>query len=106
MCKELKDFYKAYSDWVHYGAIEGCPFTRHSGLCGSLALYCHQKGWSFNQRNNAAAVMKAQFGRAGLSILYPFNTGRDDYGNEVRKGEAHLNNNRIMWVRKEWKHYV
>lgn len=106
MCEELKDFYKAYSDWVHYGAIEGWPFTRHSGLCGSLAIYGHQKGWSFNQRNNAAAVMKSQFCRAGLSTLYPFNTGRDDYGNEVSKGEAHLNNNRIMWVRKAWKHYV
>lgn len=50
--------------------------------------------------------MKAQFCRAGLSALYPFNTGRDDYSNEISKGEAHLNNSRIMWVRKEWQHYV
>ena len=50
--------------------------------------------------------MKPQFCRAGLSTLYPFNTGRDDYGNEISKGEAHLNNNRIMWVKKEWQHYV
>lgn len=106
MCKELKEFYEAYSDWVHCGAVEGCPFTRRAGLCGALSRYGFQQGWSITFRIRAAAIMKAQFGRAGLSTLYPFNTGRDDYGNEISKGEAHLNNNRIMWVRKEWRHYV
>ena len=106
MCEELKDFYKSYSDWVHCGAIENHPFTRHSGLCASLIRYGHQQGWNFNQRNKQAAAMRAQFDRAGLSMQYPFNTGKDDYDSEVRFGEAHLNNDRIMWVRKEWQHYV
>lgn len=100
MCKE---FYEAYVDWIDSGAHEDCPFTRYNG---SLVRYGHQAGWNFTQRNHAAAAMRAQFDRAGLNLQYPFNTGKDDYGNEIRVGEAHLNNARIAWVNKEWLHYV
>lgn len=106
MCKELKEFYEAYSDWVHRGAIEDRPFTLYAGLCASLVRYGHRAGWSFAQRNHAAAAMLAQFDRAGLSMQYPFNATQSDFSNEIRLGEAHLNNDRIMWVRKEWLHYV
>lgn len=41
-----------------------------------------------------------------LSRDYPFNNAEKSYYVECLNGTIHTNNERIAWVKKEWKHYV
>ncbi|EGI5777923.1 hypothetical protein UA63_004850 [Salmonella enterica subsp. enterica serovar 4,5:i:-] len=77
MFNKLADFYKAYSDWVDYGAPEGEPFSSSIGLCGSLCLYITSKGCVCPVRDMALQLMKSQFIKAGLSRDYPFNNANN-----------------------------
>lgn len=106
MFNQLADFYKAYSDWIDAGAPEGEPFSRRSGLCGSLCSYLTSKGCRFPVRDMALQLMKSQFIKAGLSRDYPFNNADNSYCLESINGEIHTNKNRLAWVKGEWQHYV
>lgn len=106
MFNELTDFYKAYSDWIDYGAPECEPFSRRIGLCGSLCSYLASKGCKFPVRDMALQLMKSQFIKAGLSSDYPFNNADNPYRLESINGTIHTNKNRIAWVKSEWQHYV
>lgn len=106
MFNQLAEFYKAYSDWIDAGAPEGEPFSRRSGLCGSLCLYLTSKGYRFPARDMTLQLMKSQFIKAGLSRDYPFNHAENSYYVECIDGSIHINKNRIAWVKKEWQYYV
>lgn len=106
MFNQLAEFYKAYSDWVDYGAPEGEPFSRRIGLCGSLCLYLTSKCCICQVRDMALRLMKSQFIKAGLSRDYPFNNADNSYRMESINGTIHTNKNRVAWVRGEWQHYV
>ena len=106
MFNQLAEFYKAYSDWIDAGAPESEPFSRRSGLCGSLCLHLTSKGCNYLARDMALQLMRSQFINAGLSRNYPFNNSENSYYVECIDGTIHTNNNRIQWVKKEWQHYV
>lgn len=106
MFNQLSEFYKAYSDWIDAGAPESEPFSRRSGLCGSIFLYAAMNGYPVSERSALLLVMRVQFIKAGLNRDYPFNSQEKPYLVESARGLIHTNSDRIAWVRKEWKHYV
>lgn len=106
MFNQLAEFYEAYSDWIDAGAPECEPFSRRSGLCGSLCSYLASNGCNLTVRYMALQLMKSQFIKAGLSRDYPFNNAENSYYVECVSGTIHTNKNRIAWVKMEWKHYV
>lgn len=106
MLNQLSDFYEAYSDWIDTGALEGEPFSRRVGLCGSLCSYLASNGCKLPVRDMALQLMKSQFIKAGLNRDYPFNNAEKSYYVECIVGTIHTNNERIAWVKREWQHYV
>lgn len=106
MFNKLAEFYESYSDWIDSGAPEGEPFSRRSGLCGSLCSYLTSKGCRFPVMDMALQLMKSQFIKAGLNRDYPFNNQDNSYYMECIDGLIHTNKNRIAWVKREWQHYV
>lgn len=106
MFDKLAEFYKAYSDWIDAGVPEGEPFSRRSGLCGSLCSYLKSRDCKFPERDMALQLMKSQFIKAGLSRDYQFNNADNSYCLESINGEIHTNKNRVAWVKGEWQHYV
>lgn len=106
MMEAVKGFYESYVDWLDNGAPEGYPYSRHEGLCIAIGVYLFGEGYNQIERDLARREMKAQFLMAKLDTDYPFNRDCSEYGIESRMGTCHLNENRIMWVNKEWKHYA
>lgn len=99
----LKDFYKAYADWLRAGApeINDNRFTRYNGLCSNLTRWCEcnqVNNWdTFCMRNK----MKSQFIRDGLNERIPFNNralGMMGYTQESASSLCHLNEQRRKWV--------
>lgn len=106
MFDKLADFYKAYSDWIDFGAPEGKLFSRNCGICVSLTFHLKAMGLTPKERELARHLMRSQFIKAGLNRDYPFNSQEKPYLVESARGLIHTNSDRIAWVRKEWKHYV
>lgn len=88
----LKDFYRAYADWLDAGAPQGKPFVRNNGLCLNLLLKMPR---SYEETNAAFEEMTEQLCEAGLDTLFPFDT-REEYS---KCDNMHLNPRRIAWVR-------
>lgn len=90
--KTLKDFYQTYAAWLDAGAPDGKPFYRHLGLCAAATNYGPGIRWE----------VKKQFIAAGMDPLYPFG-GEYAFETEYDNATAHLNPERIEWVRENCK---
>ena len=86
--RTLQAFYKAYAAWLDAGAPDLQPFDRRHGLCGAIQVY-GMKRWH----------IKRQLAEAGLDTIYPFG-GEYAFETEYDNATAHLNPDRIEWVRK------
>ena len=93
--KTLKEFYQAYAAWLDAGAPSLEPFSRAVGLCGNLTIFT--KDW-----HPLFDAMKSQFEEAGLDHEYPFG-GEESYYTYCYYGTAHLNPERIEWVKEHCK---
>lgn len=99
----LKDFYKAYADWLRAGApeINDNTFTRLNGLCSNLTRWCR---WNEISTYDAFCIrnkMKHQFVCNGLNARIPFNNramGMMGYTQESALSLCHLNEQRRQWV--------
>jgi hypothetical protein len=95
--ESLTEFYRAYLWWLEAGASEEMGFSRHHGLCGALRQWANR-----NDQLGYRALhdeMIAQFMKHTTSFLHPFHTFAQEYNREVDRGEAHLNVDRIKWVK-------
>jgi hypothetical protein len=93
----LTQFYRAYFEWVNNGAPEQNPFSRYHGLCGALRQWANRNAQL--EYPKLKDELLAQFMKETTSFLHPFHTFAQEYNREVDRGEAHLNLDRIKWVK-------
>jgi hypothetical protein len=94
---KLTAFYRAYLEWVESGAGPHDIFDGAIGLCHSSWLFA---GGMDNHENakDLEEELNKQFKDAGLSVAYPFNSGKD-WLYEKEGAYKHRNPKRIRWVR-------
>jgi hypothetical protein len=101
MSPQLYGFYLGYLAWINDGAPEHDVFTRHNGLCDNYRDYFRSL-YRDRDASGDLSEMVQSFRNAGLNRLYPFNFGSPyAFSEECNKGYAHLNPQRIAWVRKK-----
>lgn len=101
MSNELKEFYRAYKEWLDSGAPNYQPFERHVGLCSNITKFCEKKDLDVSVYMDIYREMIRQFRQAGLSGGFPF--GVLEYHREHSNGTQHLNTARIKWVEEHAK---
>ena len=96
----LRQFYKAYVEWLDLGAPDQIIFRRYFGLCSNLNNWATNNKIYGQDAIDLSREMQSQFRVAGGSVDYPFNRGDADlYTREVDFELAHENEQRNKWVR-------
>lgn len=94
----LTQFYRAYMWWLDADAPDEMGFSRYHGLCGALRQWANRHAQV--EYRDLSNEMQAQFMKLRTNFfLHPFHTSTQEYNREVDRGEAHLNLDRIKWVR-------
>lgn len=98
----LKQFYRAYWDWLQAGAPEGDAymFKRYYGLCLNLNVWLFDYTCEYDNKYAVINSMSDQFIAAGLSNVYPFDTDPVIYKADQANNRLHLNPRRIAWVKE------
>ena len=91
---KLTVFYNAYHDWLMNGAPIHNIFSRKYGLCRNLNRFYDYGDYKYDPYLHE---MRNQFFYACLNTEYPF--GEDRYYNSFTSQTAHLDPNRIAWVK-------
>lgn len=92
MTGALRAYLATYATWIDGGATQFGPFSRRYGLCGNARLFASDYHLICNDLN---AALAADFPE---NPAYPF--GEESlYGREFRDYTAHLNKDRIAWLR-------
>lgn len=112
MSPELQEFYNSYQAWLDNGAPhDTMTYHRCYGLCYALHSFTMRKYKSLTasniHRKRLCDEMNEQFlrelghddGFPELTLLYPFGSPKQ-YKDEEMNETAHLNPQRVAWVRK------
>lgn len=98
--KILAQFYQQYRNWLDIGAPDDKPFDRAFGLCSNLDRWLTRNDVPCEY--GVAALLRADFRRAGLDDMYPFNPRYHltdkTYQQEVLAITAYRNKARIQWI--------
>lgn len=92
----LSEFYKSYAEWLIKGAPNNKPYSRRSGLCRALSVFCIDRGMVMLDRYRLSDQQQKLFTDAGLDASFPFNN--DDLDSETILGTCHQNVQRVNWV--------
>lgn len=112
MSPELQQYFDEIGEWVDDGAprFHHC-FNNESGLCPNFSLWYMYKNMELRNSNRASYVRKRvkiaaefedllaeDFGRG--NTIWPFNTCREHYWQEVNEGTIFENPARLAWINK------
>ena len=98
----LKQFYRAYWEWLEAGAPTGNDhiFGRGYGLCTNLYNQLMDRKEKYTVIYDMNRFLTAQFMDAGLNSTFPFDDQPINYEDDKKEGFLHLNPKRIAWAKE------
>lgn len=92
----LRSFLQAWYDWAIDESRSYDVFSTTRALCAATIDYCSSQG---NQVKyiEIKSQLTPLFGKSGLCPVYPF--GRENYYSFLDEHVAHLDKNRLSWVK-------
>jgi hypothetical protein len=97
--KEMTAFCRDYISWFNNGTPSHEVFTTYNGLCRMWMDYILSTD-TFVQGTLEVSYneLKEIFNSEKLDYMFPFNTSRSEYMDEMFVNKSHLNQQRIKWV--------
>lgn len=95
--QDLREFLKAWLEWVEAGAPHNGKFVRSEGLCYSVRHWAELKNFPYERRAELYTSLSQALPACGC---YPFG-GNWRYDREAVGGLMHTNELRLDWVRSQ-----